>query len=128
RSPQQPLRVAVIDALRLEAAAAHESVSELLAELDARLIERIDVVEHACVDGGDLEHHEELADGVRIDTRQLDRHVHASAAREGSGGRLALRIEQLAERASAQVRQLIDVAVHLGYGQVDARLPHTEEC
>src|SRR5690606_10473496 len=76
--PAAELRAAIRCVGRVVAFASHEPVRELLAELHAGLVEWVHVVETTAVDGGDLEHHDQLADRVRVRARERDRHVHAA--------------------------------------------------
>src|SRR5690606_15389739 len=107
-SATDPARVGRILGGRLEAGAAEEPVGEDLPELDAGLVERIDVVERTCVDGRDLERHDELAERVRIEARESEGHVHAAVGGERAGRGGLLGAEEVAERVAAEVVELVD--------------------
>ena len=71
------LTVIMITAYGVVPGPPQQRVGELLAELDARLVERIHTVEFARVRSGQLEHHEDPSDVPWIDP--LDRERHAGA-------------------------------------------------
>src|ERR1700752_2464207 len=71
----------------------HRGVGELLAELDARLIEGIDPVPLSGVPGRDLIEHQQLAEGRGAEVRQPERAAHAAHLRERRGGGVVFGVE-----------------------------------
>src|SRR5688572_27184959 len=76
----------------------HGGERELLAELDSGLVERVHAVPRPSVAGGQLEEHDQLADGRRGERRQPDRAIHPPHSGERSGRGLVLGAQQLGQR------------------------------